>query len=193
MNTPKSKEPTRYRGTQIGKSFKAGTEGTWITGIVNPDIAKRFTDVVTHFVFLEEDMAALLAFLLGADDPAPSSYVFRAIRSPKTRVDVMKALLEDAPHNRSRESDCDDMLTEFSAISKQRNGYVHGVWWTGKVTGSAYVSEFLNELSLLSSREVPPSEFDALLKRIHDLRKKLSRLRVRLAKQSFERRKLATG
>ena len=132
-----------------------------------------FAHLVTSFVHLEDQMATVLAVLLGAVDANPARYVMRTIRSPTGRIDVLRALLEECQNNANRDQFYDDVIAEFASINKQRNGFVHGQWWT-HCDGRTFLVEFMDDLRLMNSREVSTTELDAVTERIGALLLKTS-------------------
>lgn len=145
-------------------------EGIYIGGLIHEDYCVAFAEVVTDFVHLEERMASVLASLMGASDKISSNFVLQSITSPVARVKVMERLLQDAHINEEKPGVYDDILVEFSAISSQRNRYVHGRWWTSTETGEAVLDSTLDlNDPLRDARVVPLEEIESLSKRITDL------------------------
>ena len=107
-----------------------GKDDIFVGTIESTEVAKRFAEVMTGFVYLEERMASVLAVLLGNSDRIAASYVLRAIRSPTGRIEVMKDLLENSPMNAELGEEYDHILREFRSINAERNTYAHGKWWT---------------------------------------------------------------
>lgn len=144
----------------------------YAAGIHNDEIAKRVVNIIAEFVQIEEYMTNVLAVLLGAKETAPSRLVVRTIKNPKAKIDLMKTLLEEAPHNIRLDSFYDEVIDEFAALNRIRNSYVHGIWWTHS-SKDVYLSEFLNEIEALQPRHIQVAELDAILKRQYTLIEKL--------------------
>jgi hypothetical protein len=68
-------------------------EGLFIGSLTNPEYASRFAEILSGFEHLEAAMPRILAILLGMGDFKPAGYVYRALRNPNIRSDVMRALL----------------------------------------------------------------------------------------------------
>jgi hypothetical protein len=173
MTTPKKTK----RFSAVIPADKKGDDqpsGNYSGGIHNTEIAVRLANIVANFVHLEERMSFVLAILLGASHEEPAKYVLRSIKSPKARIDVMKALLTEAPSNVQRDSSYDEIIDEFADINNLRNGFVHGIWWTHE-SGRVFLSRFLDDFQGMVAREVKPHEMDQLLARMHALTQKILR------------------
>jgi hypothetical protein len=142
----------------------------FVGSIEDADVAKMFAEIMTGFVYLEDRMASTLAVLLGSPDEIAAAYVLRAIKSPAARVDVMKELLEGAPINRRLGGEYDHIIREFRTISKERNRYAHGRWWTDYREKKTILDETDDpNASLHVRRPVGHGELLALRKRMLDL------------------------
>ena len=115
-------------------------------------------------------MPSILAILLGMADDKPAGYVYRALRNPNIRSDVMRTLLEKAPHNTHRGEEFDKLLAEYEAVRTGRNGYAHGLWYTHEETGAVFLARRDEHgYGLLQALPEPIEELDALLQRIGEL------------------------
>jgi len=127
MNTP----PKVKRYTYTKNSFQT-LGGSYASGLFDPKYSLALAAIVSGFPHLEGMMGHLLAVLLGLDDTEidTAGYVLRAIKSPSGRTDIMKDLLELSPRNVGLGPEYDEILKEFRAVSRLRNEYVHGLWFT---------------------------------------------------------------
>jgi hypothetical protein len=163
--------------------------GNYSGTLANPEYSSRLGMIAAEFVHVEGLMATVLAVLLGNRDPDRAGVVLRAIKSPRGRIDVMQDLLELSPQNNNFPESYDQIIREFSSINRQRNIYVHGLWWTNVEDGSVYLAEENdNGLGFENARPVTTQEMDqvqarmtALIKAIihgpmMDLRENASRL-----------------
>ncbi len=139
--------------------------GTYTSGIFAPKISDLFANIVCRFVNLEERMADIFALLLGTPDTTNARFVFRTLKSPRARIDVLETLLEKSPKNAKADTFFDEVIAEFEEINSQRNKLVHGAWTTHD-SGKTFVAEFLEEYGLLRAREITDKELEALLNRI---------------------------
>jgi hypothetical protein len=126
MNTPRKLK----RFGQKKFNFKGPPGGTYSAGLYSTPHAEALAAIASGFVHLEGAMSSLLGVLMGATDRETPGYILRSIKSPKGRIDVMEDLLQLAPGNRGLDGSFDEMIDEFAAVSKLRNIYVHGLWWT---------------------------------------------------------------
>jgi hypothetical protein len=127
--------------------------------------------LVSEFVFLEQAMETVLSRLIGADNNA-ASHISKTILAPAVRVDIMRALLENAPHNKDKSSVYDEIITEFSAVASLRNQFVHGKWETSEITGDLYLVRPKDDpyaLGSLVGEKFDLAEMQSTRKRIIDL------------------------
>lgn len=182
MNTP----PLRRRFVMPWDRMRFPAEtGTAAAQLSNPEYAIRFAMIVSEFEHLEDAMAAMMALLMGSPDKHSAGYILRAIRSPSARREVMTTLLQQAPHNQHLGPEYDDHLAEYTALSRARNDYVHGLWYTDEDDGSVRLAR-KNEhgLSFLLAAPEPIENLDNILGRIRSLR-----IKVYLAWSSAQRQK----
>lgn len=164
MNTQAT--PKRHKSTPPGKLPMP--EGQYRTGIWSSGHAICVANIAAEFVHLEDQMAFLLAALLGTGDLAATRHLLKAIKSPRGRVDVMTDLLQKAPSNALAPSTYDDILKEFAAINSRRNAYIHGYWWTFVDNSTTWLSEGTSGSTIfLKARAVEIDELNALMVRIH--------------------------
>nr|ALS90433.1 G10 protein [uncultured bacterium] len=124
---------------------------------------------------LEEFMIEILAMLMGGRQ-MPARQVFRSIVSQSARIRVMKVLLEEAPHNRDKAAEHDEVITRFERISEARNRYVHGMWYTR--FGAIYIEERRTpeDFTARKKREVKLSELETLTHEMADLARLITKI-----------------
>ena len=158
--------PTRKRHT--GKS-RAGNmpEGSGVFGIENPEVGWALSKFLAAYEHLETIMPKLLALLLGGYDDVTAGYVFRAIRNPSTKRELLQSLLEKAPINSKVPHDIDEMLDEYKILTGQRNQLAHGKWFTHDTDGNpTFVSRFSEHgWDLIEASEISAEEIDTLANR----------------------------
>jgi hypothetical protein len=67
------------------------------------------------------------------------------------------------------------VIDEFAALNKQRNGYAHGLWYTGP-NGALFLEEETDTYGVfLGKREVKPREVATIIKRMAALAKRIDR------------------
>ncbi len=111
-------------------------------------------------------MPRVLAILLGMEDTAPAGYVYRALRNPNIRSDVMRALLEKAPRNVKLGKEFDELISEYEAVRSGRNGYAHGLWYTHDSGAVFLARRDEHGYGLLEAKPEPISALDKLRARI---------------------------
>jgi hypothetical protein len=136
MNTPRSSKRRYEWRPDVGNV----PDGPFVSGLSNPEYASWFASVLTEFEHLESYMPRVLAVLLGTSDDAPAGYVYRALRNPSIRYNVLRDLLEKAPHNKKRSEQYDDILAKYNVVRKGRNDYAHGLWFTQVDTKAVYLA-----------------------------------------------------
>lgn len=147
-------------------------DGRYVAILTNGDYAVRFAALLSTFVHLEERMGYVLAALLNSTDHNPAGFVLRAIKSPKGRLDVMRDLLELAPYNADVPENYDAIIREFSQLSRIRNIYAHGLWWTSAATQEVYLAEENEDgYGFTKARPVTLEELEAAITRIGELRR----------------------
>lgn len=174
MNTPPKVKrftlTTELRGD-------APADGSYAQGIVDRQIGAKFAKIVTTFEHLENDMTCVLAVLLGDFHHGTAGYVMRAIAGARTKIDLMRGLLQKSPINQETPQLFDEILSEYQAISRVRNRWVHGKWFTKFDPSAAYESGravYICEQEehgafWLESREIKEAELDAFFIRIMNL------------------------
>jgi hypothetical protein len=184
MNTARKKR--RYSPVGVGPSGPPWPDGLFVGSLRNPEYATRFAAILSQFEHLEAAMPRILTILLGMTDAKPAGYVYRALRNPNIRSDVMRTLLEKAPHNAQLGDEFDDLLTEYEAVRSGRNGYAHGLWYTHEKSKAVFLARRDEHgWGLLQAQPEPIEALDNLLKRIGDLLTTIHRVdaKVRPRKQ----------
>jgi hypothetical protein len=139
MNTPGSKPIIRFperRGKR--PAYREPRGGSTTSALLRPDFQQVVGVIVTQWAWLEEFMIRFMSLLL--NDPSnfsPARQIFRSVNSTQGRITIMRSLLEESAANKDKGPLYDEMIDEFEALTKERNNYVHGLWWTegdGSVT-----------------------------------------------------------
>jgi hypothetical protein len=113
--------------------------------------------------------------------------LFRAVNVNATRIKVLKALLHEAPINKDRTLEYDEIIDEFEAISKIRNSYVHGLWYTHD-SGTVYIAvASVDDFSFFEKREIGVEEIKGNIERLAELWQRIMKLTV------YDRGKLHVG
>ena len=85
-------------------------------------------------------MPRVLTVLLGLPDERPAGYVYRALRNPSARIDVLRDLLEKSPSNKNKSQQYDELISKYQTVRSGRNAYAHGLWWTDSETNAVYLA-----------------------------------------------------
>ena len=173
MSTPPiSKPPKRFSHTY--SSVKASLpSGDYVTGIGDPDIAREIGVIMGRWTHIEERMIWVFQQVLGLKDKITARQVFRSIINQKTRLEIMRNLLERSPLHQKTEKYFDDVINEFAALNSLRNTYVHSLYWTEQ-SGEVYIEEVKAEfMTFLTGRKVTLNELRAMLDRMNELSQKL--------------------
>lgn len=179
MNTPKTRTLKRLHDPH---KLPVGTRhpgaGTYHSGLTNPRMSAFLGELTTLWPHVEEAMIVLMQILIGDVSGSSSRKIFRSIVAQKTRIDVLKALLEETARNKTRDSRYDDAIEEFASLNGLRNKYLHGLWWTKQENGKAYFAEASTEdFSFASSRIIQDGELNNVIKRMGKLLRQIYDLR----------------
>ena len=98
----------------------------------NVHIATLLSRILVLWPHLEDLMVGVFDRLVGTkpENYENGSLLFYAIVNQKTRIDLMRRLLQRGRSNRNRSSTYDDIIDEFQRLNDLRNRYIHGRWWT---------------------------------------------------------------
>jgi hypothetical protein len=184
MNTPPKK---RRHAPAFPDQKGAPKSGHYVGSLENEEYAKRFACILSEFEHLEARMPGVLAILLGTTDINSVGYVYRTLRNPNIRRDVMKALLEKAPLNKDRGEEFDALLSEYNSIRKARNDYAHGLWYTEENGSVMLAREAEHGFGMMEAAPEPIKELDDLVARIRKLTWSVIEL------QMAEQKRLHTG
>lgn len=166
MNTPKSRKPERFVEPKGDGAPVAGPPIFMTRGLPDQKSAALLGNIVAQWTHLEDSMIDVLAVLLGEQGQAAAQETFRAINSSQARLKVMRTLLEGSPINSHRSAAYDEILDEFDALTKLRNQYVHGLWWTEHLTARRSDPVPPHYGRPEHSRPVTPEQMEAVLTRI---------------------------
>ena len=163
------RKPLRRGGGPKGKPFFGHGEA-YVGMISDQEFCVAFTRAVTDFVYLEQRMASVLAVLSGSKNKAAANFIVPSIVSPAATVKMLRQLLEKAEINIDRDESFDAIITEFEAISRIRNSYVHGKWWTSSDGKNTILDASPDpDQSLVKARIVRVDEVKALSVRMFEL------------------------
>ena len=164
MNTPRSRPLVRFsnvRDPVIGRTPQP--DGHYTGQLTNPDFLSLIAEIVTYLPQIEERMVRFMAVLIG-DNSTPSRQIFHSLRSEEARITIMRALLEQAPRNKDKGQEYDDIIDLFASVKNKRNTYAHGLWHTHE-SGRVFLQEAtLDDLGFLDKREVQKGELEATLR-----------------------------
>jgi hypothetical protein len=126
---------------------------------------------------IEEMMIAFLARLLGhpPTSDGPARQVFRALKSEEARIQVLRALLENAHINLEKPQIYDEVIEGFAAVKNTRNDFAHDLWFTHE-SGRVYLAPCSTDMEPWihqTKRRVTLPELEFNLKRIEELAKKI--------------------
>lgn len=166
MNTPKSRTPKRY----IAPGSTADSEdeeGNYEPSIVEPFFAEVVGNILTLWPHIEGHMVFIFSELIGVEDIGNARLMFRSIINQKTRISVMKSMLEKSPDHTETSDWYDHIIDEFAALNRIRNIYAHGLWYTHKQTRRLYLDEEADRYEYRGPRrEVSVVEMEALALRM---------------------------
>lgn len=171
MNTP----PTIKRFKPPNISISEMRTGTWALALEDDAYKIALARIITDFEHLEYTMPNVLTALLHTPWSDAAGYVYRSLRSPKIRSDLMWHLLEVAPHNMRAPPFLDSILTEYGKIRTLRNEYAHGLWSTNLDTKQTYLARFPEHGDWMPG-ESKPEPIEALLA----LAERIGALKVRI-------------
>src|SRR5689334_17916364 len=120
MNTPRKKKRFTRHPIENWES------GTWAGVLSDPDYQAALGRIASSYEHLETAMTNVFAALMGSSDVLAAGYVYRSLRNPSIKGQLMWHLLEVAPHNKDTPEWFDDVLKAHNSIRSRRNEYVHG-------------------------------------------------------------------
>jgi hypothetical protein len=174
MNTP----PKRRRFTWNFPEQETPV-GPFVSGLDNPEYSVRLASIIVEFNFLESHMPFVLSLLMGMENEQPAGYVYRAIRSANSRLEVMHELLHKSKDNENKEDEYDELLRHFNEVRIARNRYAHGLWFTHEETSQVYFSATDEHgFGFLASVEEPLCALDLLVNEIRMLAKRVLLMRA---------------
>lgn len=163
MNTPKTKKPKRYSGAEPEDDGEEYTRG-----INNDKMCQYVGYVITFWPQLEERMVAFFADLAGVESEQDARIIFRSIINQKTRISIMRALLEKSPNHKARSEWFDSLIDEYASLNRIRNIYAHGLWYTRVSDSSVFIEEDAEtHLPFLQKREVRADDIISILLRFN--------------------------
>jgi hypothetical protein len=141
MNTPRSRPIVRFPNPRGKPRIPTMPAGRHIGELTPPAFQQVLGRIVARWAHLEEMMITFMSFLLGDDLMPPARQIFRSVYGTQARIAIMRSLLEEAHINKSKGPEYDEIIDEFESLTKERNNYVHGLWWTNEDTGAVLRSD----------------------------------------------------
>ena len=120
-------------------------------------------------------MVEFMAILLGGRH-TPARQVFRSLSSEDARIKILKSLLQDAPQNKDKGPEYDEIIALFATVKKRRNAYAHGLWYTHESNRVWLAEASPDELSFFEKREVKKKELETVIHQMNDLWDKLNKI-----------------
>lgn len=165
MSTPRSKKAKRYPPPKP-KPPKMPPDGAYESGVTDPKMKELLGDLASYWPHVEDAMVGFFDELLGANEAIPSRQLYKSIVNTQIRILIMRTLLERAALNKTKSDKYDAILDEFASLNKQRNTYLHGLWYTYE-DGRTFFSELsIDEDYFLDQREVKDKEIGAVIDRM---------------------------
>lgn len=172
MNPP-SKPPIRSnRKRPVTHNLPSGG---WAPGIGDPERLALVGMIITQLPYVEERMIVFLARLLGiARGESVARPLFRSLEAERARINLMKALLENAHINAEKPPVFDEVIRIFNTVRRKRNDFAHGLWKTHK-TGLVALTKATSDPwgGWANTREIRKRELQDDLKRIDLLLSKI--------------------
>jgi hypothetical protein len=169
MNTPRQKKRFQRLGPGSEKP-----QGSYVAGLNNDAFASVFARILSEFEHLETVMPIVLEHLAQMAETRASGYIYRTLRNPSIRSDIMRKLLETAPFNKDTDERFDEILSEYDEVRRLRNQYAHGLWWTGEDGQTVCLSASdPHGYSFLEARPIETSELEETLAKVRALTKKV--------------------
>ena len=110
MNTPRKRR--RFDLSKYMTSSDAAPKAPFVHGLTDPEYAQRLALIVSSFEHVETFMPRLLAVLMGQRSANSAAYIYRSLKNPQIRYEVLLNLLENAPVNRELGDEFDILLSE---------------------------------------------------------------------------------
>lgn len=176
MNTPKKRR--RFNISEYMTASEAAPKAPFVHALTDAEYAKRLARIVSEFEHVESYMPKLLAALMGRASVMNAAYVYRTLKNPKIRFDVMRNLLENSPTNQELGDDFTELLADYDKARTARNAYVHGLWFTGP--GGVFLarSDEVHGQGYRRAALEPIAKLDATLMLIRSILGRLVRLYV---------------
>ncbi len=131
-NKKKKKElphPKRH-GFDVAEALSSIPSGAYQNGLWHPEYAKSLALIVSGFEHFEERMHYLLALLMGTPDLKTAGYIWRSLPNSYQRLALLRELLQQAPINKNKGREFDELIKKYDRVRVRRNEYVHGLWYT---------------------------------------------------------------
>lgn len=166
MNTPKQKRrhtPKNVSGHNSGKSFTLG--------LTNVDYATRFALILSEFEHLDSMlMPQVLWRLMGSKHSDVSGYIYRTLRNPNIKLDILRTLLEKSSVNVNHPDQYDEILTLYQEVRSRRNDYAHGLWYTRSDNVVFLAKSDDDGLAFFEAKEEPLSALGEAITKIRTLK-----------------------
>jgi hypothetical protein len=140
--------------------------------IVSPEFQAILGQIVSRWAHLEEQMIMFMGTLLADEHVSPARQIFRSVNSTQARIAIMRSLLEESMHNRDKGVEFDEIIDEFESLTKERNNYVHGLWWTDDANGAVSRADpaiIVETMPFLKAKPVSIKQAQHVLNRMNQL------------------------
>lgn len=170
MNSPSTKRIKRW------KTSKSKTpEGQYTLKLTDDRFINAIGVIASTWPHIEDQMLQIFSTLLNVErSDTPVKQLYYSIVSARTRIEIMKNMLQNSWHNLKKGEEYDELLKEFSSLNALRNKYVHGLWVTHE-NGDTYLTECnIDELSFVTNtRKVSYKELQQSLERLEKFKQEL--------------------
>lgn len=166
MSTPRRKRRHVPRTFDITPDSRE-----WHWALSNTEYATRLASVVVEFEHLETAMPMVLRRLLGTTRTDVAGYIYRTLRNPSIKFDILQTLLEKSASNAGLGDDYDRIISQYDEVRKGRNAYAHGLWYTATDGSVLLCKRNEHDLAFLDAKPEPIAALDDLLSKIRALTK----------------------
>jgi hypothetical protein len=132
MNKPRTKKLKRWKHTPP----KNSEGGAFSLALNNPEYTQSLGIIISMWPLIEDHMIQVFQSLLSSgpiESHIPARQIYKSIVNAKTRIDIMRNLLEHTPQNAQKGKAYDELLDEFENLNRLRNKYAHALWLTKSV------------------------------------------------------------
>lgn len=167
MNTPKKR-----KRAPTPSETPARTGPDFTTSPISDRVGAYIGQVITEYTRLEKAMLGVFRVILGIESGSAAILVYYALKAPKVRWEIARAVLEkdnmhtDTPHS------YDEIIEEFGFLTDFRNDCAHSLWEMD-INNQPWVTRMREPMDTIAPRKFPKSDFDQMLDRMTALRGKI--------------------